>query len=530
MGPGPGRIGLFALLLALGGCGDRLRPGFCEKPEDCSPGELCDLEGRTAFRRCLPVNDGGRADGRSEAGPPLPAGNDGGPDDGPPDPGAPDGPASCGQEICPAEKPVCLGSACVECTRDGHCTDPTRPFCAANACVDCRMAAAGACGPDRVCNPMTGACAECLEAAHCKNPAKSFCTNQVCVGCQDAAPGTCKAPTAVCDAASGTCVECTVNSTCTEARAPFCSGNRCVGCGMAAPQTCAMLAAARPVCAADGACVECSTSADCPADGKPICLDRACAGCTTDAQCAMKLGPNPGVCLRHLGGRCATEAETIYVKRDTSCGPAGTSAVPLCGLEPALPLVTATRNLIVVRGLVEGFEWSTPPAAPVSIVGQGGAVLAGGIRSGVRLSGAASVYLRNVAVSSSELPGIWADQGATLRLESVVVDRNRGGGILLQGARFDLRDVRITGNGIGETGAVIWGGILVQEVPGGGPARLERVSIIGNLQSGLACDAPIEGVGVHARGNLGGVDVAARCGVTVCGTENATCGSSVTLP
>jgi hypothetical protein len=519
-------------LLAPLACQDRLRPGFCEQATDCLDGQYCDLEGRTAFRRCLPVPDGGPL---SEGGaPPLPSGTDGPPgsDDGST---AGDGSGSCPEVVCPVERPVCLAGACVECGQDGDCTDPARGFCSGNACVDCRTGGAAACAASgRVCDPATGGCAECLETAHCKTPGKAFCANKICVGCVEAGAGVCKAPSGVCDPASGACVECTASATCTDAKAPFCSGNRCVGCGQAAPQTCGALVAARPVCAPDGSCVECTASAECARDAsKPICVDRICQACTSDAQCVAKLGANPGVCLRHLIGRCATDAETIYVKRDGTCGTAsgaGTAAMPLCAVEGALPLVTATRNLVVARGLLDGFAWTTLPTTAISVIGQSGAVLAGGIRSGVRLSGNGSVYLRGLTVSSSEAPGIWADRGATLRLENVAVDRNRGGGILLDGARFDIRDTRVTGNGIGETGAVIWGGVLVKATPTGGPGRLERVSIVSNQQSGLTCDAPIEAVGVHARSNAGGVDVAASCSVTTCPLENATCGSVTAAP
>ncbi len=526
------------VLLALGlvllgpGCGERLRPGFCEKPEDCSGGELCDLEGRVAFRRCVAMGDGG-ADPRDAAAPSEDGpGGSIDPVPGSVDPAAPDASIACGpDQLCPPDRPQCAAGQCVACTADDQCTDPARGACSGNVCVDCRAAGPAACtGAGRVCDPTTGGCAECLESAQCKTPGKSFCAGKVCVGCQEAGPGACQAPTAVCDPGSGACVACTASSSCADPRAPLCEGNRCVACTMAAPGTCASLDPARSVCAPDGACVACNSSPDCTADAsKPICLDRVCVGCTSDAQCALKLGANPGVCLRHLGGRCATDAETIYVQDGATCGTAGTSAAPLCTPETALSMLSATREVVVVRGLVGGFAWNDMAMGQrASIIGQAGAVFAGGVRPGVRLSGPGDVYLRGVTVRSSEVVGIVAQAGATLRLDGVVVDTNRGGGILLDGARFDLRDTLVTNNGAGETGAVIWGGILVQAVPAGGPSRLERVSLIDNRQIGLTCDGPVEGVGVHARGNAGGVEVGARCGVTACPALNATCGSSAT--
>jgi hypothetical protein len=480
---------LVGLGLALAAC-DKLRPGYCEKAEHCPDGQLCDLEGRVAFRQCVSMDDGGTADRPARPGVPSPSGEDAYPPPGEGSDGGetppPDAPVGCSAgATCPAATPLCVDDRCVECAEDAQCTDPLRRFCVAGSCADCRTAG----------------------------------------------PTACKAPTAVCDPASGSCVQCVANSSCTDPRAPFCGGNRCVGCGMAAPQTCTMLNAARPACSADGACVECNVSADCSAEAtRPICVDRACVACTADAQCAARQA-NPGVCRRDLGGRCATEAETIYVQDGAGCGAAGTAAMPLCSMDAALPLLTATRNLVVVRGVVGGFVWNNPPAGTrATIVGQSGAVFAGGVRSGIRLSGGGDVTVRGVTVRSSEVAGIVAERGATLRLETVLVDTNRGGGILLDGARFEIRDTLVTNNGPGDAGLVVWGGILIRGTPAGDPALLERVSLLNNRQIGLTCDAAVQARGLLARGNAGGVEVGSTCNVTPCPAESATCGSSVKSP
>ncbi len=473
------------LALAFAGC-DHLRPGYCERADHCPSGQVCDLEGRVAFRQCVAEPDAGTSDGGQRPPVPLPTGGDAAPQTDSAAPPEPDAAVGCSAGApCPAERPMCVDNQCVACVEDTHCLDPVRKFCVAGACEDCRMAAATAC-------PM---------------------------------------PTPVCDPGNGTCVQCVASASCTDPRTPFCAANRCVGCAMAAPQTCAMLNPAHAVCGPDGACVECNASTDCTGDAaRPICLNHACVACTTDAQCAARAA-NPGVCRRDQGGRCATDAETIYVRDGTGCGAAGTAAMPLCSMDAALPLLSATRNVVVVRGLVGGFAWTSPPAGVrATIVGQSAAVFAGGIRSGMRLSGPADVTVRSVTVRSSEVAGIVADSGATLRMESVLVDTNRGGGIQLDGARFDIRDTLVTNNGPGDAGLVIWGGILIKGAPTGGPARLERVSLINNRQIGLTCDATVEATGVLARGNAGGVEVGSACNVTLCPREGPTCGSSVMPP
>ena len=75
----------------------------------------------------------------------------------------------------------------------------------------------------------------------------------------------------------------------------------------------------------------------------------------------------------------------------------------------------------------------------------------------------------------------------TLRLDRVTVDSCRGGGVLLDGAAFDIRNTTITNNGPGQAGATAWGGILVNALPATGPAKLSRVTAMDNKQVGIAC-------------------------------------------
>src|SRR5450432_1230322 len=111
---------------------------------------------------------------------------------------------------------------------------------------------------------------------------------------------------------------------------PICdAGGACRPCnaGTVASTACANLDASKPTCGANGQCVVCSTSADCKADPtKPICdvANQKCVACTADSQCVDKLGANPGVCMAHQDGRCATDAETFYVSNQTGCSDSGT--------------------------------------------------------------------------------------------------------------------------------------------------------------------------------------------------------------
>jgi hypothetical protein len=530
---------LGAVLAIVAGCTEELKPDRCKRNEDCQKGWACDQN-----KRCVDLarTDGGDArldvNRATGDGPDASDGGDGdapevGPvlaDDGGVEMAGPDAPGSCSHDdhcMGMGSTPVCAAGRCVACALDTHCGDPVKRFCEMNICVDC-VAAPGSCatkGGDKKHCGSNGACVECLESTQCTTTGKGFCVANSCVGCAGA-PGACKAPIPVCDETGGTCVECTAASHCSDPAKPFCAANKCVPCNMApAGQTCAMLAAARPVCGPMGACVECNAPADCMAAPKPICQANMCVACTGDAQCATKLGASPGVCLAHLDGRCATEADTIHVRAGNGCGALGTMAQPACTLDAARALINDSRRLVLVHGPVEGFDWTLPAGGPVSIIGQHSAAVSGGARVGARFSGTGEVYMRDMTVSYSMLQGIVAGQGTTLRLDRMTVQTNGGGGILLDGARFDIRNTLVTDNGPGQYGAqIFWGGILVQSPPAGGPARLERVSAVSNRQVGISCSAAIEGTGVLASGNPGGVEATPACGLNLC-MAGAGCGA-----
>ena len=210
-------------------------------------------------------------------------------------------------------------------------------------------------------------------------------------------------------------------------------------------QVCATHHGAKPVCGPSGACVECAASADCPGNAKPVCdlISFACAGCKADGDCAGR--PGPGVCMSHQDGRCASEAETIYVQQGTSCTSVadptgGNAAMPFCGLDKAAVALSSTRRLLVVRGTVQGTAWTLQGTAgdpQVSIVGQQSGAIAGGASPGLRLV-TSDVFIRRLAVRRSEQIGISASSGSLVRMERVAVDNNGGGGILLDASSFDI--------------------------------------------------------------------------------------------
>jgi hypothetical protein len=250
--------------------------------------------------------------------------------------------------------------------------------------------------------------------------------------------------------------------------------------------------------------------------------------------------------MAHQGGRCAADTDAIYVDPgNTSCTGLlrteadGTSAQPFCTLDLARRLLNgdgslapASRTLLVVRGgpmdAAAGAFIRPAGSAEVSIIGQNNAVIAAGPRRGLDLENG-GFYVRDLKVSLSASIGIDAAAAApaavALRLDHVTVDSCQGGGILLDGAAFDIRNSTVTNNGPGDDVGTPWGGIRIKNLPIGGQAQLDHVTIQNNKQIGLTCTAQISGSGVYAASNSGGVEVSPTCNVTPCTAVGPTCGA-----
>ncbi len=327
--------------------------------------------------------------------------------------------------------------------------------------------------------------------------------------------------------------QCTKDQDCS-GTTPLCSPDgTCKGCKDLSATFCSGRLSSLPACGPSGACVACATSADCSKDAtKPICdlTTNACVACTSDDQCFAKLGADPGVCMSHQDGRCATDAETIYVQKGSTCSEstdAGTSAKPLCSLEQVL-LAIGSKKVIVLRGATPAPSWVAQNAAPeLSIIGQKTAGIVGVTGPALHLTGG-HLYIRSVHVTSPLDIGIVADGNSVLRLDSVLVDNCAKGGILLDGSSFSIVNTTVTGNGPGDLAGLAWGGIRVQNVPSTGSTAFARVSVTNNKQVGLSCSTAVTGAGVFASGNAGGVEISPTCAVTPCASAGATCGS--TLP
>jgi hypothetical protein len=453
-------------------------------------------------------------------------------------------------------KTVCATSgACVECSADAQCTkDPAKGFCVANACTGCATAGATGCvartDGKAVCaatGAAAGQCVECAADTQCtKDAAKGFCVANACTGCSTPGATGCAARTdgkAVCataGTATGQCVECSTDGQCTkDATKSFCVANACAGCQLAAANACSTRSAAKPVCGTTGVCVECNTSADCSVTTKPICTSTTCGACTTDSQCVAKLGANPGVCLGHIDGHCATDAETVYVGTSgtATCSEsnAGTVLAPVCSAQSGVGIAKSnSKPLVVIRGTLTPASTTIAVSAPLTIVGKSTAVLAPAATGADAIDiTSGEVYLRELTFQGGTSTGIGINAApapgstVTVYMDTCTVTNNPGGGILLNGASFDIENTKVTGNGPGTTnpGGTVWGGIRVDSLPANGPTTLNRVTVQNNQAPGLSCSGGIQGASVLVTGNTL-TQITPSCAVTSCTPDAGTgCGA-----
>jgi hypothetical protein len=303
------------------------------------------------------------------------------------------------------------------------------------------------------------------------------------------------------------------------------------------------------VCEPDaGVCVECLQDKDCSQDPKtPICDAHLCRACKTDTEC-----PDPAICM--TDGHCATSGEVMFVEFNSNgCpGATGSSTNPYCAPNDAVAHVATGKNVIIIRGpIADRLTINTTGSSP-AIVGKNGAsipataataiqvlsdtvlirdlTVTGGTAAtskGIIVSGATTMLtLSNLQVSLGTGLGIQADSGAELTMEHCNVAGNNKGGILIDAASFDLKNVTVTANGPGDDIGTTWGGIRIKNPPAAGPKTLQLVTVQNNNNTGISCTEGVSGTGVLASGNGGGVDITtSTCGFSSCGTSSPTCGS-----
>ena len=362
-----------------------------------------------------------------------------------------------------------------------------------------------------------GRCASCKTSEECNGGAPVCSASHACVSCVAVDAG-CPAATPACEVDSGRCLECLGDGDCVrDAARSFCVTGLCVGCAGAGGSACAARDSTKPIC---------DTVAS------------VCVACSRDEECMAKAG-GPGVCMFHLDGHCASDAEAVYVGTKVtgtcsdSAANAGSSQVPYCTAQNGIDAAkTAGKPVVVMMGQVQGVFTGVALSAPLTVVGKNAVIAPEDYSDGIGII-SGEIYLRSLTVAGnpSGVTGIGinvqAAAGATvvLHMDGCTVKDNPGGGILLAGAGFDIRNSTVTRNGPGQTtGGTSWGGIRVESLPAGGQASLDLVTIKDNLAPGLSCSAGIQGQGVLASGNAL-LDIANSCGVLSCPAPGPVCGA-----
>ena len=197
------------------------------------------------------------------------------------------------------------------------------------------------------------------------------------------------------------------------------------------------------------------------------------------------------------------------------------------------------KSVVVVRGSLAAGSAIINVTTPLIVVGRNSALLtpSPGLDGLTITSG--DITLRNLTIRGSASPatglGIKAspDGGSsvTLRLDTCAVIENPGGGILLNGAGFEIRNTTVSNNKAGTLGLGTFGGILVNEPPAAGPAILANVTIQNNEQVGLVCSGAIPATSsVLSSGNVSEMpnpsnQISSTCGISPCTSASPTCGA-----
>jgi len=261
-------------------------------------------------------------------------------------------------------------------------------------------------------------------------------------------------------------------------------------------------------------------------------------------------------------GHCATASEVIFVQFSaTGCpGADGSAAMPYCAPNDAVGVLKSTRHVIVVVGNTNGqmtlhssglspviigrkntagTSGSIPANAAIAVTVQSDTVLirdltvnlgGGASSTGILVQGSGTnVTLLRVTASLGMGVGVEADTGTMLTMDSCTVSNNSmGGGILLNGAAFDIENTIVTNNGPGTFGGLTtWAGVLINMPPSSGPAKLHLLTVESNNQIGVSCSSDISAMvsGVLASLNAGGVQISPTCNFSSCGTAGPACGA-----
>jgi hypothetical protein len=373
-----------------------------------------------------------------------------------------------------------------------------------------------------------------VDGTGCTEPTPRYCldscpgalvcsANHACVPAQDARTSDAAVDGTSDDAAGGqeggasvdgvNLPACDQSLDCTGQSRPICDMpvHTCVGCLLDGD-----CQAPKGVCDMNAkVCVQCLAAKDC-AGATPVCEAGMCRPCQADSQCTT----GPKICMSHQDGRCASDAETLYVQKTATCPGAGNSASPFCLPQDAVAALTGATTVMVLRGpsALDRLNIAATPASQVTVIGQAGASIAPGAAAGLHVSAGARVFVRGLKISGGTDVGVLAEGNAELRMDRCIVEGNLGG-IRVDGARFDITNTIIDKNGAAATaGCGAWGGVCLLNVPATPASRFLNNTVAANNQVGVACDRAYAIAGSIVSGSAGGLDAVGCAPSPCCGS------------
>ncbi len=183
----------------------------CDATDDCAAKDFCvDVDGNG--KRCVPRCDGGQDCGAAATCQAFPGGIEACAWQADTCCYGPDCKATSACAGCPDK---CVAGACVDCTKDDHCTDGTCNL-VNNTCVK------SACPKGKQQDP-SGACVDCLGPTHC-DPGQICVSGKCEVQTQDNVCKLCQEPYPACATVNGqpACVECAKDEDCKAKKAGTC--------------------------------------------------------------------------------------------------------------------------------------------------------------------------------------------------------------------------------------------------------------------------------------------------------------------
>jgi hypothetical protein len=120
-----------------------------------------------------------------------------------------------------------------------------------------------------------------------------------------------------------------------------------------------------------------------------------------------------------------------------------------------------------------------------------------------------------MAVATND-PAIVADGTSVLHLDRSMVDGNLKGGILINGAAYDITNTVIANNGGTSSACGAWGGVCIANQSSGALGRFLNNTVVGNGLVGVACQTTSPTVlGSIVTAPTGAISIS-QCAFTAC--------------